>query len=628
MSNAQKPAMLNDADFQTWNNNNAGGGTDPYWGAQGRNNIDANDDSLEVADNTWVIVFDGNNYTGNCLQISPGVYIDDLNNQSRQDGSGNKVGDWKNQIRSFIIYKQQPAFWNASSPWKKPTNTELLALHDGQMIVTEDTGYQGANSTLTAPYNCSDTAAIGYTTNSDHMTGAYAISSMETGPGAWLIIFDQLYEAGNFLKILPGTPYSNLNNVPRTDLSGKTVGDWQDQIHSFLLYPDKPAFWDTSYPRAYVDFPTLYQLYPDSTNDVSDNKVEYTVSDSDYTIDCPDFTAQSTTGDSSDDLPATGWTKYHVNMEHDNNMFIQNDKVNFDAYFDNNGKLVQIENFEWTANGAEQVPDYVIKSVDLIAWYLGTTGALETMGISDEVADDFVNTFNFVCNVFNKIANLVYKATDNGGGFYFLPVVCHTINRICATVASPFHIPVYTDAGNPATNYQMFFSNNRFPDALSTALGSEGSANSWAQKQGAGNVESTFNQVVEFIYNNFQYRTWYQESSVSASLGMFVSCKIDYEISDDSKDDHIILLMGFSIPMQGQTPPVLSFAQAIVQFTDGSNTNIQTNAYNNNVIDSIYNSLTTALANVTADSNQQGRKYIADVTKDNMNAIVACMSYG
>jgi hypothetical protein len=84
--------------------------------------------------------------------------------------------------------------------------------------------------------------------------------------------------------------------------------------------------------------------------------------------------------------------------------------------------------------------------------------------------------------------------------------------------------------------------------------------------------------------------------------------------------------MGFAIPAEGRTP-VISFAQVIVQFTDGSNTNIQSNAYNIDIINSVYNDLRSKLANISMNNSQQGRRYIADVTKANMNAINACMSY-
>ena len=401
------------------------------------------------------------------------------------------------------------------------------------------------------------------------------------------------------------------------------------------MYPAGPVFWSTPYSRTYVDFATLYSLYPYPTSKVTNDNIAYVVEDSTYKIDEPEFIDQSATQqlsvyliDDTTDLPTDGWTKYHVYQQHENTGS-HNDKAEYDVYFDNNGRLISIQRFQWSSDGAFQVPQTIIKSVDLVAWYLGTASSLVTFGVGEEVADTFIEVFNFVCNLFNKIAGAIYKATDNGGQFYFLPVICHTLNRICTTVAKPYNYPAYTDANDPRNNYKMAFSNNDFPAALSSALSGNGSAKNWAQS--ANGKTSTFNQVVEFTYENNPYRTWYQESSVSAQLGMFVSCKIDYETGDKSKDDHIILLLGFAIPTGGQVP-VISFAQVIVQFTDGSNTNIQSNAYNTDVINSIYNDLQSKLAHIATgslsyDSNQQGRQYIADITKANMNAISACMSY-
>ncbi len=644
--------MDSGVDFQTWNNNERGGGSDSYTGTQGIDSRDANDDSLQTSDGTWVIVFDQSNYTGNCWQIDEGQYCENLHNNKIYDSSGNDTGNhWQGAINSFILYKQKPSWFIANSS-VVPSNKDLFTLGNGEVLFTEDTYFLGDNRTFTAPYTGGNTGVIGYTTNGHNMSGAYAINSLSVGSNAWLIIFDDKFANGNFLTVPPNTPYNNLENIPRG------TNNWKDQINSFLIYTSEPEFWNTPYSRPYVDFPTLFNLYPYPTNDVSDSKVVYMVEDSTYTIDCPQLdeqsAAQSIPNDSkindTSNLPTSGWTKYHVYMQHDNNLFVKDDTAEFDLYFDNAGNLVQIGNFIWTFQSAEQIPQSVIKSVDLIVWYLGTAGALETMGISEEAADTFVDIFNFVCNAFDKIANAVYKFTDNGGEFYFLPVICHTLNRICATVAAPYPTILYTQSGDQRNNFSMAFKIANFPEMLTGTIGNS-SVRGWETKQGSTS-NSPYNQVVEYNYGGFDYRTWYQESSISGEFGMFVSCKIDYEISsdgvtDDSKDDHIILLMGFSIPQDSSptstdTTPMIVFAQAIVQFTDTSNANIITPAYNSfnsktgtsnpyytpDVISAVSDYINSLLASVTMDNNQQGRKYIGDVTKNNMIAISQCAYFG
>lgn len=627
-------------DFILWNNNDQGGGSDSYTGAQGQENIDANNDSLQTSSGTWVIVFDGTEYTGNIWKINPSTYESDLNHVDRYNSSGSKVGVWKNAIQSFIIYKQEPAYWNSSS-W--PSKSELIELQEHQALFTENGNFEGDNRVFTGPYNAGSLSDIGYANDSDKMTGTGGVTALRSGNGSWLIIFDDTDFDGDFLKIGPNTTYPDLNNVERKDVNGNNDGDWKNQIQSFLLYTYQPEFWNTSYSRPYVDFSTFYGLYPYPTSSESDNEVVYMVEDSTYTVACPDFTEQSTTqslsvndDDDTTNLPTNGWTKYGMSLTHENPVLTSDDTCTFDAYFDNTGALVSIQHFDMELNGADQISQALIDTVDFVAWYYGTTGALETLGISEEAADAFVDVFDFITAAFNKFSAAIYKVSDNGGQFYFLPVVCHTLNRLCTTVAKPFNVAVYTSSTDARQGNSMAFNNGNFPSALNTVIGN-GSVKDWTQEDTSSGNTSPFGQAAEYTYQSNPYRTWYQESSVSAQLGIFVSCKLDYEIGDGSKDDHVILLLGFRLPDTNGDPPSLTFAQATVQFTDGSNPNIMTPPYNNvstgtsnytsDVIGSIYNYIQEQLSGVSMTSSQQGRQYLADVTKANMQAICNCVSF-
>lgn len=635
-------------DFQTWNS--IGGSGNTYGGAQGQRNISADDNQAQAYANTWVLAFDGTNYTGNILKIDSSPDPIDLGSTTRYDSSGKDIGDWKNQIQSFILYKQQPSWWN-SITHTAPSNEQLFELHDAQVAVFQEAGFSSDNHVFEGPYTCTDVANVGYSTNGHNMSGLYAISSLKTGPNAWLIVFDHPQMKGDFKKIVPNSgqsttqssDYSDLNNIERDDLSGKKDGDWNDQPNSFVIYNYEPEFWNTDYASPYIDSKTLYNLYPSPTSDESDSKITYMVEDSTYSVDYPDYQYQSAdqgtsiygdeTHDDTSTLPQNGWTKYHVHMEHDIHL-AWNDTADFDIYFDNAGNIVQIGNFNWTSNGAFDVPSTVIKSVDAIGAYL--SASLSLIGVDTSVIDDFIDGFNFVCNAFNTIAKKVYQFSDNGGQFYFLPVICHTINRIASTVATQYALPIYTDSSDIRNSYTLNFDNGNFPTALTGTLGSE--AGSWQIKQNMDAGALPFNQVSEYAYQGSNYRTWYQETSVSGSLGMFVSCKIDYEVGDSSKDDHVIILMGFIIPdTASSTAPILSFAQATVQFTDGSNDNIMTPAFNGavgapnyttDIIGSVYQFIDSKLSGITMSSSQHGRQYLAVITKANMSAIAQCMSYG
>jgi hypothetical protein len=640
-------------DFQTWNNSERGSITHKYKGAQGINSRNAADDSLQTSEGTWVIVFDSSNYTGNCWQIGDDKYFDNLHDNEIYDSNGNDTKNhWQGNINSFILYKNKPSWFVAGST-VVPSNDQLFELNGTQVLLCEDAHYLGNNNTLSGPFTCLDSSSIFYRTNSErYMSGAYAITSLKTGPNAWLVVYDHSYMAGDFKKIAPNSGpsnntssnYSDLKNIDRDNLNGDSDGNWKNQINSFLIYNYLPEFWNTKYASPYIDFATLYGYYPSPTSEVSDNKVEYMVEDSKYTIDCPTLQYQSADqtmtgvnyiGDVTTDLPTTGWTKYNVQMGHVNSLAFD-DKVNFDIYFDNAGNIIQIQNFTWTSNGAYDIPSTVIFSVDVIGKYLSTS--LNLMGIETNAINDFIDVFNFVCNVFNTIAIKVYQFSDNGGQFYFLPVICHTINRIAATVATQYDNPLYVDSSDVRHDYVLSFDNNNFPAALNTII--DGTASDWAVKQDLDGGTFPFNQVTEYTYKGCNYRTWYQESSVSAELGIFVSCKIDYEIGDDSQDDHIILLMGFTIPETAdQTTPVLAFAKTTVQFTDASLTNIITPAYNGyvdspnysaDIIGSVYQFISNELTNdiLPVSGTQQGRQYLADITKANMLAIAQCTHYG
>jgi hypothetical protein len=623
-------SMNSNVDFQIWNHNDRGGLSDTFSNTQGQDNIVGNTDSLETSSDIWVIVFNGTNYTGDSMQVSNSTYLSDLNHVHRYDSSGVKQGDWKEQIQSFVLYKSKPAYWG-----RNPTNDELFAPASGHAVFTEDTNFLGDNRTFSAPYNALVLGSIGYTTSGTEMyrTTGGTINSLRTGAGAWLIVFDDKSGGGCALKVNPSTKIKSLNAKDRYDLKGNKKGDWKNQIESFLLYSKEPEFWSTGYPRPYIDFKTLFDLYPGTTNSSSDNKITYVIEDATYNIDEPELAVQSTTQVINDYyisedftvLPEDGWTKYHISMSHDNTGG-RNDKAEFDLYFDNAGSLVSIQHFNWSSNGAYNISQQLITIVDDEAWLLGTIGALETLGISEEAADAFVQVFDFVTKVFNDISALVYKKTDNGGSYYFLPVICHTINRIYSSVADSYNLTTYTAGDDSRNNSTLNFDYDNYSHALGQSDNDVSSLSNWGQKQGADGV-LPFSQVIEYSYENFNYRTWYPEVSYSAELGMIMSCKIDYEISDN-KDDHIILLMGVSVPSSSGAKPQLHFVQATIQFTDMSSSNIMSSpSSGGNSIEDVYQQLSDGLASTTIDSSSGGRAYLADVAKANLEAMLSCAEF-
>lgn len=614
-----------------WNDHDRKGKDSPYSGTQGQPNI-SDTNSLQVARNTWVIIFSNTNYDPS--EKAKYLQIDGNEVTSGEDGhyisNLNDIG-WQNDVKSFVLYSSQPSWWGS-----RPTKDQIFQLKDGQALFTEDDNFLGDNATFNAPFNAVNLYYQSYV-GGDRGPMNGTINSLKTGENTWLVIFDGADCGGNSAKMGPNYPYGGqLGSVGRYDVNNNRVGYWKNQICSFLLYNQVPGFWGTAYPRPYIDFSALGQLYLGSNT--SGSTITYHVADSTYDIKQPAFIIQSATAalpndynnDNCTNFPTDGWTKYHVSLTHENTGG-KNDAIDFDMYFNNSGGLISIQNFVWSKGEAYNISSQFISIVDDEAWVLGTAGAIETLGISEEAADEFVDDFDLICNTFNKISGFVFNKTDNGGQYYFIPVLCHTINRICTVILNNYNRTIYTNPNDSRAGLHWSFDYSDFANNLQTQNTSLSNFRNWATKSNLSHAYMPFDQVIEYAYGEtnqfFNYRTWYQETSLSTELGMLVSCKIDYEIASD-KDDHIILLMGFRIPNENSTTPVLNFAQATVQFTDNSNSNILSPKYTgDNIIQDLYDYLNSSIAKVSTTDSTKGRMYLADIARFNMNAIVSCTLY-
>lgn len=71
-----------------------------------------------------------------------------------------------------------------------------------------------------------------------HING---IESLVTGSQGWLVVYSDSDYGGDWLKVGPGTTIDDLEDKQRG-----SKGDWKNQIQSFVLYSEKPSFWDNS----------------------------------------------------------------------------------------------------------------------------------------------------------------------------------------------------------------------------------------------------------------------------------------------------------------------------------------------------------------------------------------------
>lgn len=164
---------------------------------------------------------------------------------------------------------------------------------------------------------------------------------------------------------------------------------------------------------------TFKNLFPGATSAKNDTALEYKVEDSKYRIYYPVV---------SDD------NVLYVKLDHIRTD-ATDDHVNLYAAFDSKGNLSKIK-YNWEkGNDGYQIPDQVIKAVDITFDVLGLVGAFETAGISEEIAEGAKEAFDVCAEAFNDISSIVVKWSDNGGRLYFVAVVCHTLNRLCSSIS-------------------------------------------------------------------------------------------------------------------------------------------------------------------------------------------------
>jgi hypothetical protein len=374
-----------------WNNNNYGGESDAFNGAQRHSySSSAAWDSLKTGAGTWLVIWNDSSYTGDYKKIGPNQNYSDLNHTDRSGG-----GDWKNQITSFIIYGNQPSWWNDSSA---PPNDDLN-LQPNDAVFCTGTYFNGNTAVFPADVSEPDLNSVAFPTNT-YVDMKNDIQSLATGSSAWLEIFNETNYGGSSLKIYPNTTYPDLNKVSRSP-----SGDWKNQMQSFKLYKTLPE-WSLGF-----DQDTFFDSFPGAIamKDTSGDYYHYMTQDCGY------------------DIRITGIsyspTSIVITFRLDYDLAGHNDKVNLTLEVDSTGAMVSVT-YDYEQGGAIQIPSSVIKAVDVSAEVLGAVGALETAGISEEAANSFIEAFDTFCDVFNKISNGLYKLSEANDGRFYLVAAC------------------------------------------------------------------------------------------------------------------------------------------------------------------------------------------------------------
>jgi hypothetical protein len=174
---------------------------------------------------------------------------------------------------------------------------------------------------------------------------------------------------------------------------------------------------------ATFDLNHFISLFPGASTHKDGTAIEYTVQDSTYRIYNPDVSNDGTslTLDVKLDHVRGGATDDHVGLS---------------LVFDSSA-ILQSVTYTWEAgNDGYTIPKTVVVAVDAGIEALGGAGAVETAGVSVVVAQAAVVIFDTCALVYNQISKKMVAWTDNGGRFYFLPVVGHCINRLGSSVSA------------------------------------------------------------------------------------------------------------------------------------------------------------------------------------------------
>lgn len=489
---------------------------------------------------------------------------------------------------------------NSASPKNSSSNPSP---GEGQVAFYQDKNYGGGYAIYDGPNHCDSQYYMNYN-NGDNMTNS--ISSLKTGSNSWLTIYDGDNYTGQARNYYPSTECDNLK-----DHDNPNHGNWGDIIASWRLYSAIPSSWNVGFNKSAFEsqFPSWKKQ-----SDLDGDYLDYETQGAGYHVHnlgliYPDeFT-----------MKISLKVCYQITAG-------TNDNVLLDILVNTDASLNSIT-YTYNAGNSVEIPGWVEKSVDAAVEVAGAVGALESAGISEAAAQEFVEDFNTICNIFNKVASAVFKLSQKDDGrFYLVPVVSHVIARALKSVTIQGQVP---ETSNPLIN----FSSNVFAGQLDQYTGvSVDMTNGQYVWDQWGGTSGYLNTVLNYQKDGRNYRTWLQEVDILRNnTGLIVSCKIDWE--NGAGDDHIVVLAGFSTSTEGTK---MVFVQASVQFHKDEDDNLVTQAYmtdavdqsdnlvyTSNLADAIYNDLNGQVValNLGSGDTDEGRKSIPEIAKANVLAM-------
>jgi len=172
---AHQPLSINDLSEYYWDG----------YSASFKNQMDDSISSLKTGSHTWLYVFSKHRQGGNVLKIGPNSELKDLSHKNNPDGS-----TWQNTIVSFVLYDQQPTCWDTSRPTLAADC--WLKLYAGKRYT--DTCFTLVGAGAVVNLICLDGYRYWVDKNAEgntiHDYRYRNPNSLTTGPGTWVVLYD------------------------------------------------------------------------------------------------------------------------------------------------------------------------------------------------------------------------------------------------------------------------------------------------------------------------------------------------------------------------------------------------------------------------------------------------------
>lgn len=374
-----------------WKNNNQGGSPTSFDYQQANRTGFSDADSL--SSNAYLVIFDQNDYKGNHAKFGPGAANNDLKKLQRGSDSGH---NWKNQVNSFVFYKNKPSWWDNGTP------TVDLPVPANGIFVAEDSNFSGDNRVLLGTNDYSDLNDEKYTTNSGRDLKDN-ITSLKTGSSCWAEVFDGTNFSGDSIKIYPNLMYKNLNDISRTVDGAVVSKDWSNQIQSMHVYDHQPASWNMGFDTN--KFLGLYDYYVEL-----DNGFNYKTQGASYNIYYPKLSNPD-----ADTLQLDFALEFVITGENTDNMALT-------LCFNSQGALTSTT-CQISGNNGFEVNSFVIDAIDVTVAAAGLLAAIETEGASVVAATEFIQNMDSIESFLNTASEKIFNLIDNTDGrFYFMAV--------------------------------------------------------------------------------------------------------------------------------------------------------------------------------------------------------------